>query len=440
MDLQTLNHFFLFFGKIKMYSEYFRFLLLQFTVAVLCFHGACPTTFNDVRRLHAYLTEYIDADIRPINNQSETLYVDLIPVLISLHGLDEKKQVFSSTFAMQLSWKYETLTWKSSDFGGVEDVMMSPCSLWTPDITFDNAFRESNDINKCIGPKISITNDGMAIWHIGEDLNTACNVDIRKYPFDTQICKIVLGKSIYYDTQQSVKTATNKLVLSMTDDNNEWLITDTNIKYTIFHEDLTYIDIYIVLERRYLFYVLNVIIPVVMLSMMNVFSFKLPSSSGERISYNISLLLTYIVLLNMISDSVPRVSKYISYLQLYIIVQFTLAISISILSITVVRMENDKYKTKIPQFVKILFKIFLRRGQKVNLETENNTEHDHAEQIDNYKDLDIKDIKGKTGTVDDGRVHSEDPTLVQFLDNLCFWTFMCFFVISTTTCLLAMNM
>ncbi|XP_060599324.1 neuronal acetylcholine receptor subunit alpha-6-like [Ruditapes philippinarum] len=391
-------------------------------------------TFNDLQRLHKHLTERMDIDIRPVINQSDTVHVDVVPVLTHLHGLDEKNQVLTSTFAMQLSWKYETFTWNSSEFGEADSFIISAGSVWTPDVTYQNAFRENIGVYKSKESKVTIKYEGMAVWNTGANLQTGCNVDIRKYPFDTQICTILLGKMTYLDVQESLRTVTNKMMIKMTEENNEWIIVDTNIKYLTRRPYLTYIEIQIILERRYIFYVLNVIIPVVMLSMMNVFTFKLPSSCGERIGYNISLLLTYVVLLNMISDSVPRVSKYVSYIQLYIITQFSMAIIISILSITVVRMENDKYQTKVPQFVSVLFRIFLKCSKNVRQVDVTNKENDD-EGLQGHKDIDIGD---STGNEMKETVCSKNQTLVQFLDSICFWTFMTFFVTSTTVCMLVM--
>ncbi|XP_060587921.1 neuronal acetylcholine receptor subunit alpha-6-like [Ruditapes philippinarum] len=418
-----------------MFAIHQRFFSLLFAVSVLCFDGVSMSNFNDLQRLHKHLIEQMDIDIRPVINQSDTLHVDVVPVLTHLHGLDEKNQVLTSTFAMQLSWKYETFTWNSSEFGEADSFIISAGSVWTPDVTYQNAYRENIGVDKRTGSKVTIKNEGMAVWNTGANLQTGCNVDIKKYPFDTQICKIILGKTTYSDSQESLRSVKNKMAIQMTEENNEWLIVDTNIKYITRRPYLTYIEIQIILERRYLYYVLNVIIPVVMLSMMNVFTFKLPSSCGERIGYNISLLLTYVVLLNMISDSVPRVSKYVSYIQLYIVTQFSMAIIISILSITVVRMENDKYQTKVPQFVSLLFRKFLRCSKNVRQVDVTNEEKDGGLQLEGQKDLDIGD---RTGTVMKETVSSKNPTLVQFLDSICFWTFMTFFVTSTTVCMLVM--
>jgi hypothetical protein len=99
-------------------------------------------------------------------------------------------------------------------------------------------------------------------------------------------------------------------------------------------------------------------------------------------------------------------------------------------------MENDKYKTKVPQFVSLLFRIFLKCSKNVREVDVTNKEKDNEGlQLEAHKDLDIGD---RTGTVMKETVSSKNPTLVQFLDSICFWTFMTFFVTSTTVCMLLM--
>jgi len=65
------------------------------------------------------------------------------------------------------------------------------------------------------------------------------------------------------------------------------------------------------LKRRYKFYVMNIVLPCVMLSILILIGFCLPPDAGEKISLGISVLLAFTVFLVMIADSIPRVSSAI---------------------------------------------------------------------------------------------------------------------------------
>jgi len=62
------------------------------------------------------------------------------------------------------------------------------------------------------------------------------------------------------------------------------------------------------LKRRYKFYVMNIVLPCVMLSVLIMIGFCLPPNAGEKISLGISVLLAFTVFLLMIADAIPRTS------------------------------------------------------------------------------------------------------------------------------------
>ncbi|XP_046576423.1 neuronal acetylcholine receptor subunit alpha-9-like [Haliotis rubra] len=75
------------------------------------------------------------------------------------------------------------------------------------------------------------------------------------------------------------------------------------------------------LSREYTFYLLIVITPVSLLSVMNACAFLLPVESGEKISYLISILVTYAVFLNFVIEVLPK-SGVPSRLAIYLILVF----------------------------------------------------------------------------------------------------------------------
>ena len=62
------------------------------------------------------------------------------------------------------------------------------------------------------------------------------------------------------------------------------------------------------LKRRYKFYIMNIVVPCVMLSVLIMIGFCLPPDAGEKISLGISVLLAFTVFLLMIADNIPRTS------------------------------------------------------------------------------------------------------------------------------------
>ncbi len=75
------------------------------------------------------------------------------------------------------------------------------------------------------------------------------------------------------------------------------------------------------MERKSLYSVVNILLPVVLMSLIDLLVFILPPESGEKISLGITVLLAYSVFMLVISETLPRnsdstpiMSKYISVL------------------------------------------------------------------------------------------------------------------------------
>ena len=68
------------------------------------------------------------------------------------------------------------------------------------------------------------------------------------------------------------------------------------------------------LKRKSMFYVLNIILPCVMLSVLQLMVFRVPSAAGEKVSLSITLLLSFTVFLLMVSDNMPQTSTSVPLL------------------------------------------------------------------------------------------------------------------------------
>ena len=59
------------------------------------------------------------------------------------------------------------------------------------------------------------------------------------------------------------------------------------------------------------FYIINLIVPSVLFSLLMLLTFLLPTESGERFGYSLTILLSYTVLLTISTDMMPTTSKQI---------------------------------------------------------------------------------------------------------------------------------
>jgi hypothetical protein len=74
----------------------------------------------------------------------------------------------------------------------------------------------------------------------------------------------------------------------------------------VFYSQVTF---YLRLSRRALYYWLTVLLPVLVTSVLIPLVFLLPHDSGEKIGYCLTVLLAYVVILTIVTDSLPTSAK-----------------------------------------------------------------------------------------------------------------------------------
>ncbi|XP_045188339.2 acetylcholine receptor subunit epsilon-like [Mercenaria mercenaria] len=394
-------------------------------VAMLLTAYGQNNTFWENKRLHKHLEGNMDDKIRPLINQSSAIAVLIDVHLQAIQGLNEKEQQLESTIAIACHWNYETLVWNKSDFGGITGINISPKDAWIPELVLSNSVESMFLLteNRENTNNIAVMSNGDATWFTGGHLRTGCHIDITKYPFDTQTCTITISKTVS-DSELYIRASSEKVTTVLYDENSEWSLKRSVVKTRALYEYITFLDIHITLARHSLFYTLNVVVPVALLSFMTVLCFKVPVASGERLSYSMALLLTFVVLLNLISESMPRVPKHISYLQLYVNCQLTIAFVITTLSIMLVNISYPKDEADIPCVVKLYFWYYnyRKRRQTVNLDSSEETAAD--------KKSDRKpNTQPQSGTE---TVSSLDrSSVIHRIENVLFWGFMAIFICST---------
>ena len=62
--------------------------------------------------------------------------------------------------------------------------------------------------------------------------------------------------------------------------------------------------------RKYSYYLLNMLLPVLFLNALGIFVFILPAESGEKISYSLTILLSLSVVMTLVSDNIPPTSTH----------------------------------------------------------------------------------------------------------------------------------
>ncbi|CAB3980588.1 neuronal acetylcholine receptor subunit alpha-10-like [Paramuricea clavata] len=274
------------------------------------------TKRDEARLIHDLLKNY-DSDARPVKNASEVLTVKVKLAYNQLQDLDEPTQVLHSLVWIALTWKDDLLRWNASDYGGQSVLNLRPSRIWTPDIVLqDNVKGDEGHISN-EKFRIAVTLDGYVAWAITAILHSACPIDVSKFPFDRQKCKIKLASWSYDGQALDLQLVDNDGIdLAQHKENSEWKLKSvTSKRNSVYYKccPAPFVDIEYSLEfeRKALYYIMTIIIPSMLLSLLTCVSFLFPADSGERVSLVISVLLGLVVFMLIVNDRTPVTSDAI---------------------------------------------------------------------------------------------------------------------------------
>ena len=99
-------------------------------------------------------------------------------------------------------------------------------------------------------------------------------------------------------------------------DNGEWNLMGIPVRRNVVYYpccEAPYPDVtfYLVIQRQFLYYFFNLVMPCALISGIALLVFCLPPESGEKISLGITVLLSLCVFLLMVSERMPATSETI---------------------------------------------------------------------------------------------------------------------------------
>ena len=214
--------------------------------------------------------------------------------------------------------------------------------------------------------RIRMNSSGHTTWLAPFVFLTSCKIDVSDFPFDEQNCNLKFSSWVYPGTKINLTGMGNQyaLLAEKKVDNGEWEVISIPIKRNVrYYEavpDEPYPDMNFVihLKRRSLFYIVNLVIPNFLITLLAFFSFFIPVECGERISFIITVLLSMTVFLLLVAESIPPTSDAVPVISIYFtasIVEVSLALIATGISLRVNYSYLFGNKRMSPRLKRLLF-------------------------------------------------------------------------------------
>ncbi|XP_046579518.1 neuronal acetylcholine receptor subunit alpha-2-like [Haliotis rubra] len=283
----------------------------------------------------------------PVPISKSILEVSVNFNLLHIEDLDETKQMLTTTGWFFFRWTLQGLSWDETKFQNISRVSVLPKDMWLPDLVLlnanDNYGRLGGEHQPC-----TIRNNGTVEWYAIDRRSTTCIVDVTSFPFDKQRCSLELSQWIT-DTSEVDYTFHNvPISYNTVKENGEWEVLDTFVKeYHIYDGLYQVLELGLILGRRRAYYILTAILPVCILSCLNLMVFHVPPESGEKMSLCVSVMLAYAVYLTSINSVLPSVSDHVALFSVYLHYMFVLKALTVVASVFVLHLHSALPKSTI---------------------------------------------------------------------------------------------
>ncbi|XP_070543627.1 neuronal acetylcholine receptor subunit alpha-10-like isoform X2 [Ptychodera flava] len=317
---------------------------------------ASPDEFN---LLHDVLANYSNI-VRPVSNSSAAVLVKYGAALQQIIDLDEKNQVLTSNLWIRMQWSDDSFKWNPDDYGGTSVLIVPSDTIWKPDIVLYNNADES--FSGMMNTNAQIYSDGTITWFAPAIYKSTCKIDVTYFPFDLQRCTLKFGSWAYNGFQIDLTNRSTAGDIGNYLDNGEWQLEGMPVKRNVLYygccpEPYPDVTFTIIIQRRALFYLFNLLVPCMLISTITLLDFYLPADAGEKVTLGITILLALTVFLLLVAETMPPTSEVAPLIGQYYLATICL-VSIST-SLTVIVLSLH-YKVPgsikpVPRWARIFF-------------------------------------------------------------------------------------
>ncbi|XP_046378428.1 neuronal acetylcholine receptor subunit alpha-7-like [Haliotis rufescens] len=294
---------------------------------------------HHILRLHNDIIKNNNPKVRPVKNSSDTITVFLQLHLLSMSDFDEVTQTVTANGFFLVSWKDEFLTWNASEYGGVGEISPDYGMVWRPYITIRNVVDSVEPLGLDFGI-IKVTANGIVNWAPGDTFKTFCQMDVTNFPLDEQECIYSTFNWGYTLKEVDLQPINNSIGLDLFNANSQWDIIYTSAQRVINEANNTpfpFVHFKMTLKRKPSLAILTTLLPVLMLGLVNVVVFLIPVESGEKLSFAITVLLSFTVSLSFVTGLLPQNGDSIPVFTIFIVGQFVMSSIYVFLTIWIVQ-------------------------------------------------------------------------------------------------------
>lgn len=312
-------------------------------------------TINDTETLLTDLLSNYNKYIRPATEQLNPVIVGMELHVKSIQEFDEVQEKFSFAGAVVLTWNDPRLSWKPAYYGYMEQLVIPYHLVWTPEIILSTAASSRNYLTQDWNT-VRIYADGTTLTIRAALIESTCLINVRNYPFDTQTCEVSFFSLGYKNTELLLSPSATKVNFNIFKSNALWKIIDSEIETEVIAGGEIEMHFKIHMERKSSYMILNILLPVLFLSLLNALVFLLLPESGERIGYCVTTLLAIAVYMTIIADVLPQTSDPVPLISYKLVADLITSAVIVFVTILNMRFRNNDEDDPVPRCLVAMYR------------------------------------------------------------------------------------
>ncbi|KAM9543752.1 acetylcholine receptor subunit gamma isoform 2-T2 [Guaruba guarouba] len=254
----------------------------------LCALAGVSCRNQEEKLLQDLMTNY-NRNLRPALHGDQIIDVTLKLTLTNLISLNEREETLTTNVWIEMQWSDYRLRWDPEEYDNIQLLRVPSTMVWLPDIVLENKSQtySANEINLLL-----TVEEGQTVEWISID-----------------------PEAFTENGEWAIKHRPARKIIN----SEQFTPDDTQYQQVIF---------YLIIQRKPLFYIINIIVPCVLISAMAVLVYFLPAKAGgQKCTVSINVLLAQTVFLFLIaqkvpetSQAVPLIGKYLTFLMVVTVV------------------------------------------------------------------------------------------------------------------------
>ncbi|KAK3089310.1 hypothetical protein FSP39_002586 [Pinctada imbricata] len=365
-----------------------------------------------------------------------------------LIDFDDIRGLLHTVGILFLTWNDPRLSWNSSDYEGIKGISCHLRDVWRPEIALLNSVESIAVITREMEKStVYISSEGEVHFVTGGIFKTFCNLNVEHFPFDSHECYLlfvlfhdIMSSKVHDEGMDVADPLFNASDIQDRDGKWEYVSLKPCI-HSVGKTNFYGAAFPIRLKRRWSFIFLNIVIPIILLSYLNVFVFLIPVEAGERISFAITMLLSYTVFLLVIASSIPETADPMPIISIFLIFKLLYSGSIIVSVVAVTRLSHRQDDIPMSK-VSIKFTLAVEKAKRVicreKMDKMRKQEKavNHLKEIkDDQTDITIEDKADMLMDSEAPKSPDEHPTWIRMsraLDKLLFCIYLLTIMMETT--------